>query len=225
MSECNDKEIGKLIHAYELNNLADDDIERFETHMLQCEYCFERVREFELYAREIRSSYKIQEKVKKLAEKYRPSISDREKGRRNLFPESALSFRSIFLYLLILVIVVPGFFVVKGLIKSDETQVIRLMPTRMSYDNVFRIGAGIDGTIYFGLEDIDPQRDYQIVITAEDGREVVRYDRFSDFDIRGAGKLSFPLEKMQKGRYSLIISEREGDRSVILSEYRFKIID
>lgn len=219
MSECKDKELGKLIHAYELNNLADKDIERFETHMLKCEYCFERVKEFAAYAREIRESRNIKEKVNRL------SASAREKGRRYLFPGRLLSFRPIFLYLLIVAIIIPGFFALKGVITNGEAQVIRLMPTRMSYDNIFRISAGVDGIIYFGLEDIDPEKDYQIVITAEDGSEVMRYDKFRDFDVRGAGKLTFPLEKMQKGRYSLIISEREGGGLVILSEYRFKIID
>ncbi len=44
MGECIDKEIGKLLHAYELGQLNDQEIELFEEHLMECNYCYDEAR-------------------------------------------------------------------------------------------------------------------------------------------------------------------------------------
>lgn len=38
---CKDQEVGKLIGGYELGLLNDEEKQRFENHLLECEYCFQ----------------------------------------------------------------------------------------------------------------------------------------------------------------------------------------
>jgi hypothetical protein len=38
---CKDEDIGKLIGSYELGFLSEDEKQRFEGHLLDCEYCFQ----------------------------------------------------------------------------------------------------------------------------------------------------------------------------------------
>ncbi len=44
--KCTNPEIGKLIFMYELKLLSDDERERFEDHLLSCEYCMDEVWRF-----------------------------------------------------------------------------------------------------------------------------------------------------------------------------------
>lgn len=43
--ECTDEEIGRLITFYELDQLGEKDRCRFEEHILECEFCFQELRE------------------------------------------------------------------------------------------------------------------------------------------------------------------------------------
>ena len=45
-TECNNKHFGNMLHAYELGLLTPEDNQSFELHLYECDYCFERVREF-----------------------------------------------------------------------------------------------------------------------------------------------------------------------------------
>ena len=46
MSECTDKNIGKLLGLYELNLLSEDRKAQFEMHLYDCSYCMEEVKNF-----------------------------------------------------------------------------------------------------------------------------------------------------------------------------------
>ena len=43
---CIDRRLGDLIHAYELDMLSVDQRRQFETHLLECDACFEQVKQF-----------------------------------------------------------------------------------------------------------------------------------------------------------------------------------
>jgi len=43
VADCNDKRFEEMLHAYELGMLSDDDREKFEMHLMECEVCFEKV--------------------------------------------------------------------------------------------------------------------------------------------------------------------------------------
>ena len=44
--ECTNPEIGKLLHAYELNSLNEEQNDRFEAHLIGCDYCYHEVIQF-----------------------------------------------------------------------------------------------------------------------------------------------------------------------------------
>ena len=47
MTECTDPTIGELLHAYELDFLEGEEVERFKLHLLDCEYCSEELKAFD----------------------------------------------------------------------------------------------------------------------------------------------------------------------------------
>jgi tetratricopeptide (TPR) repeat protein len=59
MLECSHPEIGKKIHAYELGLLDGDELDQFETHLLECDYCYNEVVKFRTPAHIILTDQKI----------------------------------------------------------------------------------------------------------------------------------------------------------------------
>ncbi|UCC44669.1 MAG: tetratricopeptide repeat protein [Candidatus Zixiibacteriota bacterium] len=47
MSECIDKQLGRLLHAYELGMLSEEESDALEVHMLECMYCNDKVRQLQ----------------------------------------------------------------------------------------------------------------------------------------------------------------------------------
>ena len=43
---CDNDRMQVLLHAYELGMISDEEKDLFEAHLLECESCFEQVREF-----------------------------------------------------------------------------------------------------------------------------------------------------------------------------------
>jgi tetratricopeptide (TPR) repeat protein len=68
MSGCNDKRFEKMLYAYELGMLSEEDCQEFEIHLYECEHCFERVRKFNQAAKQLRHNPRIRESVRGLAE-------------------------------------------------------------------------------------------------------------------------------------------------------------
>ena len=63
MSNCINSKIGSLIHAYELNALNEENCEKFELHLMECEFCFNEIKRFENEAVFFRSSDEIKQAI------------------------------------------------------------------------------------------------------------------------------------------------------------------
>lgn len=227
MSDCIDKGLGKLLHAYELHALSEQDVERFEMHLMHCEYCFSRVAEFSEYAEAIRSGESVKEAVGRTSEESSLNIIW-----QYLWPRVPFPFKPGVVYVLLLLLVAPAYYGFKYLSAKNESlrpvQVIRLMANRNATDNTLRIGSGLDGIISFGYPAIVAGKSYQIVITADGGAEIARYDNFNNFNEFGMGELIVPLAEMKKmgaGNYRLLLTDPNADSLPKTVEHRFRIVE
>jgi len=67
MAACKDRQTARLLHAYELGLLNDEDRARVELHVHQCNQCFRELLEMEAAARLIRNDDQVQRSVAELA--------------------------------------------------------------------------------------------------------------------------------------------------------------
>jgi tetratricopeptide (TPR) repeat protein len=67
MSGCSDKRFEKMLYAYELGLLSQEECDEFEIHLYECEHCFERARKFSQAAEQLRHNPLIRESVRGLA--------------------------------------------------------------------------------------------------------------------------------------------------------------
>jgi len=228
MLKCTDLKLGALLHAYELKALSDEDAERFEIHLLECEHCFEQLKSFERVTNLLSSDEEVKELIRESStEEYPRPESFLKKLWRYIWPEMPLLFKPALAYLLILLMILPAYW---GLRKVTETgteivpvQNINLAPSRSTGEDVFKINLGKDGLINFVFEAAIVGESYQVIIETKDGKVVYKSDSFREFDRYGTGRLLLPLAKMRPGYYRLVISDPRGEPPLNKREYTFGI--
>jgi hypothetical protein len=230
MSKCTNPKLGDLLHVYELNALSEEDIERFEIHLLECEYCFEQLKSFERQANLLASDEEVKELIRESTmEEYAQPESFLKKLWRYIWPETPLLFKPALAYLLILLLILPAYY---GLRKVTETgteteigpvQNISLTPLRSMGEDVFKISLGKDGLINFVFEGAITGKSYQVIIKSIDGKVVYQDDAFKEFDEYRMGRLLLPLNKMKMGDYQLIITDPQREPPLNRQEYSFRI--
>ena len=243
MNECSDSRSGLLLAGYELGILPEEDLARFEQHLMTCDYCFDQVREFAAPARALREGAAVQESVCRLvaepssgpapafaaarSRKALPGPSWLSRLRRWAWPESPSAVRPGLGWLLVLLLLVPAYLGVDGLLHRDfrvrPLQSIHLAPQRTINHNVFSTGSGLDGVIDFVVPEAAEGGAFDVRIIADDDAEMMRFDGYDGFDELGTGRLLVPLATMKPGVYHLIV-RKAGDRTdPPLHDYRFRI--
>lgn len=226
MSKCNDPDLGALLHAYELNVLSEEDSERFETHLMECEHCFNQLKSFERGAALLSSDDEVKKLIKEaVREEYPQSESLLKRLWRCIWPETPFVFKPALAYIVILLMILPAYY---GLKRSPERSIMRvqqisLIPHRSGAESVFKISAGGDGLIRFVFRGAIPGENYHVLIQSENGRVIFQDDSFDEFDEYGAGLLSLSLTKLKPGSYKLVITDPRADPPLNRQEYSFII--
>jgi hypothetical protein len=117
MAECTDPEIGSLLHAYEVGALSETDAKRFEVHILGCEQCFRRIKDFEYEAALLFEDEDVKEMVDRIDRAHLRRHSPAGRLWRYLWPKAPLIFKPAIAYLLILLMVIPAY---RGVMRSDH---------------------------------------------------------------------------------------------------------
>jgi hypothetical protein len=230
MLKCTNLELGALLHAYELKALSDEDVERFEIHLLECEHCFEQLKSFERVANLLSSDEEVKELIRESSiEEYPYPESFLKKLWRYIWPEMPLLLKPALAYILILLLIIPAYWGLREVTKpGTETEIgpvqnINLTPSRSTGDDVLHISLRKDGLISFVFVAVIVGNSYHVIIEAKDGKVVYKNDSFREFDRYGTGRLRLPLAKMKPGYYRLVISDPRGKPPLNRQEYTFRI--
>jgi Asp-tRNA(Asn)/Glu-tRNA(Gln) amidotransferase C subunit len=226
MSKCKDSNLGELLHAYELNALSEEDTERFETHLLECEHCFNQLKNFEQEAVLLSSDDEVKKIIREaVVEEFPRSESFLKRLWRYIWPETPLVFKPVLAYIVILLMILPAYY---GLKRSPEQRImsvqqISLIPDRSGEESLFKVSAGGRGLIRFVFREAIAGEKYHVVIQSEDGRVIFQDDSFDKFDEYGTGLLSLPLAKAKPGSYRLLITDPLAEPPLNKQEYSFSI--
>ncbi|MCP4631841.1 MAG: tetratricopeptide repeat protein [candidate division Zixibacteria bacterium] len=68
MGKCTDKYYSDMLHLYELGMLSEENHQKFEIHLIDCENCYNKVEQFKNVAKHIRKYKDVREVVKEIAE-------------------------------------------------------------------------------------------------------------------------------------------------------------
>ncbi len=226
---CINPKIGSLLHAYELGILSEENVERFETHMLKCSHCFNEVKDFEPEAELLTSSDDVVDEISRGAE------IDIQKSSRSsvlkrlwhyVWPKSPVIFRPAVAFILILLLIYPAY---RGVMPGGEMKIkpvssISLFPTRSTEPIHAEIKADRDIILSFVYQGAIPGEKYILELIDQEGKVVIRNDSFTDFDEFEVGQVFISRGCLDPGIYTLEISDPENPVSTGIQSYKFELI-
>ena len=225
MDKCNKPNTGILLHAYELNLLDEDDRDRFEAHVLECEHCYRELKSFAPHGIILAGS----EEVKKEIEKELARESVLLTIWRNLWPGKPLIYRPVFLLILVVLLIWPAVLGMKAILNghSEETiarvQKIRLTTLRSNGDTSFEIDKELDGLMVISCPEVEPGEEYLVEVVDSAGKVLFVDSQYTDFNIFKNAELLFPHERMILGDYAVVVSRVSENEATVLYRYDFRI--
>jgi len=226
MSQCTDRSVGILLHAYELGILDDEQVDRFHLHVLKCDYCSAELQAFDQYAGALLADERARSLVERTVRE-EVDLSLPKKLVRLFWPPRPLRLKPAIPYLVILALLFPAYFGLRSITEDGirPVQMIRLNQLRDSQHNVFTSGKGLDGVITFALPRQKAGDECSIIIKARDDKTIFHSKKPIAVDEYGMAEVLFPAEEMKPGVYRLLVycPAAEGQAVSDTVEYRFVV--
>ncbi len=225
MDNCVDKNISKMLHAYELQALTDVERDIFEQHLLICDFCHEKVKAFLPSAIEIYKDEELMQFAERAA-----SPKGYKKGHKSildlLWPRAPFLLKPAVLYALM------GIAIIAGLLSFDTggresgfikpLQSISLAPLRNSYQPNINISDGADALFQFYVPDGTDSVLYVLKILGE-GNTLIYENKEFRLNAENRGLFYINLQSLDPGNYTLSLSVESSDTNIVI--YHFNIIE
>ncbi len=199
----------KVLHAYELGILSDEERRRFESHYLECDYCYERVKEFESVARLLREDKAVYETAKSIA-----SETETASGFMRILykfwgdSRKRAAFAPLAAAAMIVLFIVPAYFIFMG---GQQEQVINLWGSRSEIDTVFNVDPGEDVVVEFRYSDFTPGEEYIVEVKPYLQEPVYTDSNFTTFNPDQIGQITLSPNIFEDGFYKLLLSSGDGE--------------
>jgi hypothetical protein len=206
-----------MLHAFELGQLGEEERDRFELHLLSCDYCFDQVARFENVASLLRSDADVQQLVRSTAVASAQSDEKESLWRRLrafLWPESSLVLKPALTYLVIVLLAYPAYVGIRHLSEQpvQGVQSLLLTGTRALTDN--RVSAGQPLVVMFRIVGARDGMYYRVSVQRESGETVYENDRFDDFNDREMATLLLSAGSLDSGRYHIDVSDPDSGQTI-----------
>lgn len=220
MSECINPKFKEMIHAFELDLLTEDDGSKFEQHVLECNSCFEEVRQFLPVSILMRNDLEFQadEVCDRGLSEWDKDSTEAKVGWFNLT-------RTLAIAALIIILAVPIYwFGLRETITSDTTQRLLFTSIRGGTPPILYTGKGGVAELVFTRDSLISGLEYHVIVSSRDGKSILYENRFfSDFDSLGIGYISLPLSEFAPGFYILSIIAESEDSVLSRQLYNFRV--
>ena len=226
MSECTDSKLGILLLAYELGALPAEETERFETHLLQCDYCFNELTNFRQQTTLLANDPEVRSVTEAKARKVAKSESFAGRLRLALWPKAPFVLKPAVAYLLVLLMIVPAYLGLKrqqGFDIGEVSQTLELVQTRGTSVRAFKKSLGDMALLTFEFQLAEPDKSYHLTIESESGKTIYDNAEFKNFDWTRTGRLHLFLPDIEHGTYRLLVAGPHVDSMSISQEYYFRV--
>lgn len=225
MYDCIDDNIGKMLHAYELQTLTDEERDIFEQHLLVCDYCHDKARAFLPSAVEILESEELSIFAERAATSWETK-REQKSLRDLLWPRTPFLFRPAISYALLAIAIILGlWFIDAGKRERDivkPLQSISLVPLRNSQQPDIKISDGTDALFQFYVPGGDDNQVYRIQILRGDNTVIYENQEFR-LNAENRGLFYLDLRSLDTGIYTLSLSYDFSDTNIVV--YYFNIVE
>ena len=222
---CTDQKLGSLIHAYELDMLSEEELNSFEAHLLECDFCFELARKFAPHAVSLSSSPDVSKTLKELNQQSPEQTTLKKRFWNVLWPDFPFILRPAALLFVLAVLIYPAYM---GLISVNDGGVsqlrsVELVPMRATQLVELDIESETDIVLSFVIPDARSEGEYSLSLSF-DNAILYQDDRFSNFDSYGVAYILVPFELVKTGQYHLVIKDNEKPVGAQQVEYKFALV-
>jgi hypothetical protein len=223
MDRCTNPEIGNWIHAYELRQLTEEENEKFEIHLMECDYCFHQVRKAENVINNLMGDKEIKAEVEKMVTGetfynrfWRPL-------KEHLWPDTYIVLRPALAYFIILLLLVPAYLGIKDINRTRIKHVNTLTLTPDRDVSAEKRTSDNDLLLSFIFPGAEPHKSYEVRIIAPDKKVIYENRDFREFDNNEKAFLLIAASQLKSGTYTLTIVDPGEQPPYNAQEYYFVI--
>lgn len=223
-SNCINKRYGEMLHALELGMLSNEDLEKLQIHLMECEYCFSRAKEFLNAAALLRDDADVKSVIGELAEKETRPHRFLYRFKNLLWPDRPrfILAKPITVIVVLLFLSFPVYRVITSKMPRIE-QTINFYPMRSGGENIIYKSKGGEVSINFVYEWAKPGREYMVLIAQPGGYSPYANGKYSNFNDQGLGSIVLHVNKFKRGSYILTIVDPLSGDSESKAVYYFRV--
>lgn len=226
MNKCTNPKLGTMLHAYELKALNESDSEKFELHLLECDFCFNELSSFNDQAAFLLNDRHVRQMVELQSRQQEQSADRRKSFWSYLWPvDSPLVLKPAFAYALTVLIVILFPLTINNGVKNGigEIQSIGFMNTRSNDTSVFYKDKSSHGIINFLVSNAENYRNIKVAIINAKGQIIYFDDDYAGIDNMGIGKLYLPLKELEINQYTLELTLEGAEKESDVITYNFLV--
>ncbi len=218
MSACTNQELGALLHAYELNLLAGDELDRFEAHILECRACYEELADMVEVAEALRTGSAVQAMTADV--KVETQQLEIRRRRAGWFNQSSL----IAAAAVLVVMAYPAWRGIQNMSQSaaENTQIATLLPVRGQTVPVISKSLSPTATLTIVYRGAESGKRYRAQLETVTGEILFVQDDFGPFDSFDSAPLLLHLASIKAGDYRVRISG-SADSTENPPDYQFRV--
>lgn len=191
-----------MLHAYELNLLAGDELDRFEAHILECRACYEELADMVEVAEVLRSGSALPAMT---------LLANVDTVPGGTISQRASWFNRSSLIAAAAVLVIMGYPAWRGIQNmfqsaAENTQIVTLLPVRGQTVPVISKSQSATATLTIVYREAEPGKRYRARIESESGESLFVQDDFGPFDDFDSAPLLLHLGALKTGSYRVRIS-------------------
>ncbi|MCP4705939.1 MAG: hypothetical protein GY865_15175, partial [candidate division Zixibacteria bacterium] len=163
MAGCIDNRFEKMLYAYELGMLSEDDRTAIEMHHLECDYCFEKAKKFNKSAQLIQCDSSVRDTIHQIAEsetsEKKENKSIAEKNSWPIWIRSSLAVAAV----LVILILQPWKIEIsprQDLVAAENLLIVMPFSTLVDVDNSQKFGEIVANLI---MTDLSESQELQVV--------------------------------------------------------------
>lgn len=233
MRECVDPEVGAMLFAFELGNLPEDDLERFEAHVLECDYCLSQLQSFEREGKLLATDQPLRKEVVR-------AVLGRQ-GRDSwlatlwayLWPSVPFVFRPAVAYVVVVLLCIsllipgtPGIWRARtGVDPIQPTHLLVLESDRAADETTVQITSDAPVALSFYFAGATAEDYYTVVLETGDGAAVATWESFRSFNDKGFGTVTLHPGSLPPGTYRLAVIDPRGSPPSNTRQYAFRMVE
>jgi hypothetical protein len=222
-SECTNQGVGIMLHGYELKVLSEAEMDLFETHLLECDKCFQELQAFEQQSNLLLRDSQIRQQTSQVVSAEVGEESRWVRLWHLLWPRVPFVFKPAVIYIVLLLSIISTY----GILKTPISMVAESQfysPTRASHELLFHKHL-TKAILLFDFASAEPGKSYHLIMKFQDSTVVFEDAAFQLSESDRIGTLSLPSADMKVGSYHVTISHLLPDSLITDLEFCFRMED